>query len=127
MIIRRWNCIWMIIKQTRDKTTDDKTCTFKSLMYRWWLMNTTCNWFEIMYRKSPRIMITVPTNKIERMRPINIRINQSFFFDHNLKVTVFINCFKILWTSYIAFAKWRMLHQLSKMITITTRRFYWTK
>ena len=47
--------------------TNHKSICFKSLMYWWWLMYSSCYWFKIMYRKSIWEIIAIPTSDVKRV------------------------------------------------------------
>ena len=127
MVIWRWNSLRMIIVFTRHKRTDHKIVCFKCLMHRWWLVHATRDRFKIMDRKSPRIMISIPSNKVKWMRTIGVRINESLFFNEHFKIASFIKGFKISRSHNITLAKWRMFHQLSIFILVTLGKMYGTK
>src|SRR5690606_15157007 len=83
------------------------------------LMQHPGNRHEIMNGKGPWIMVAIPTYKIKRMCPVDIRINQSLFLDLDFEISLFIKCFQVLWPADISFTKWGMLHQLPKFISIS--------
>src|SRR6185312_14784439 len=108
----------MIIVLTRHKRADHKIVPFKCLMHWWRLMQSPGYRLEIVDRETVRIMKAVPANKIERMRAIDVRINEALLFDQDLKITVFIMSFDILGQFEVALAIGRMLHQLAILVEV---------
>ena len=58
-------------------------------------MQPACNRLEVVYRESIRIMIAVPAYKVERVRTIDIRIDQALLFDQDLEIAFLIMGFDI--------------------------------
>src|SRR6218665_4099138 len=122
MVVRRRNCLWMIIVHSCHKRANHKIMRFEVLMNRRRLMNSPRNRFKVFDIEFVRVKITVPTNNIKRMRGVNEIRYLVFFFDFNQKIAFLIFWFYKSWRNNIALTKRRMFQQLSKFISVTFRR-----
>src|SRR5690554_3869466 len=118
MIIGSRNGLRVIIIQSRAKTTQHESIGFKGLMHWRWLVYPSGNGFKIMNRESPWEVITIPTDKVKGMTPINIRIDEPFLFNTHLEISECIVGFQILGQFHIPLAEWCVLHQLTKLISV---------
>jgi hypothetical protein len=69
--------------------------SLKRLVNRWRLVQPAGDRFKIVYRKCPGIMKTIPTDEVKRVRSVDVRIDQSLFFDQDLEIAFFIVRFQI--------------------------------
>src|ERR1700749_2264023 len=90
----------------------------ESLMYGWRLMQPAGYGFKIMDRECPWIMKTVPAHKIKRVCAVDVRIDQSLFFDQYLKVAFFIVRLQVFGLTDVALTIRRVFHQLAIAVHI---------
>src|SRR5687767_8960776 len=90
-------------------------------------MHSTSDRLKIVYRKSVRVIKSVPSNDIERMRGVDVVIKVMLFFDLDEKVTLFIMRLQVGRNNQISLAIRRMFQQLSEFIPISLRGVDWTK
>ena len=119
VIIRRWNRIRMVIIQTWNKRANYKCAGFKGLMHRRRLMDSSCNRLEIVNRKCIRIVKSIISNYIKRMRSINHIKDFVLFTYFHQEIALFVISFYFFRTTDIALAKRRMLQQLSKPVAVS--------
>src|SRR5690349_1082063 len=112
----------MIIELARHKRAQHKVVPVKRLMHRRRLVQPTGYRFKIVYRKSPGIVKAVPADEIERVRTVNVWVDQFLLFNQDLKISLLIVGLQILRTLNIAFAIRRMFRQLTELVSIAFRR-----
>ena len=84
-------------------------------------MHATGDGFKIVNGESIGIQISIPSDYIERMRLVMVRINVMLFFDVNKKISFLIMRLQLLRLADVALAIGRMFKQLPVLIAVFLR------
>src|SRR5471030_2869381 len=75
--------------------------------------------FEIVDRKCPCVMKSVPADKIKRMCAVYVGINEALLFDQDLKITLFIMRFQVGRPFNVTLTVWRLFSNLAISVGIS--------
>ena len=90
VVVRHRDGVWMEIQEARAEAADDEVVTFERLMNRRRHVQLANNRRKVIHVEAVRVVAAVPTNHVERVVGVGVRMHKIARFDAHFVLTLLI-------------------------------------